>query len=231
MQTLILRAPLFVLGGATLIACGNGKDGSSVVNNKSIEFSQTIVNLAVTSSVGNVTLLGSDTRVTTITYPDVGYEALQFDNALSGRLSIGTVCEDGTLGCGVDMTIETPATTQFEINTESGDVDIQGMSLLGTVDSTLGQITASDLGAMDLRAETRGGNLDIAFRLVPVEVFLGGGDDGMVTLDLPRGSNGRYNFDVQTQGSITFTGGLQDSASGPPITVVSVQGDVLINGF
>ena len=226
-----LNIPAALLLGCGLVAC-SGDDDTGELPTRTVEFSQAIVSLFVNSSEGDVTLVGSDTRIVTVSFPwDGEYEPVQFDNQASGRLSIGSVCEDGTLGCGVDLTIELPSGTDFDITTELGNIDLQGMGVTGTVSTTNGSITASGLGQMQLTAETLGGDVDVAFGLVPVEVFLGGGALGNVELDLPRGAAGRYDFDVTTSGSVTYTGGLENSTAGPPITVVTGSGDVVINGI
>ena len=203
----------------------SGGDDAEPVEGDTFLFDGAIHTVVVSGGTGTITLTArpGDVEAEFITPPDGSN--YQFDEN-AGRLTIGSVCQDNSVGCGTDIHIGLPAGTDFEVTSESGPVSITGMSVIGTVVTTDGSITARDLGPMDLSTTSLSGDHDLAFRDVPFAVDMQGGQSGNLTLEVPSGD---YQIDI-TAGGVTQTSGVQDGPSGPELVLSTATGNATITG-
>lgn len=210
------------IGGLLLVACGG--DGQQP-SGETYEFQGAIHTVVVTTGSGAVALTGQEASRVTATFTASGGDSFQFEET-AGRLVLGSLCQDGTLGCGTDIEIVLPPGTDFEIFTDSGPVAVSGMEVIGSVETTSGPITALGLGPMNLSTRSLSGDHQIFFDAVPLAVTMEGGQSGDLFLELPGGN---YQLDISAGGT-TQTSGIQDGPSGPELTLSTGTGDVTVTG-
>jgi hypothetical protein len=152
-------------------------------------------------------------------------------------------CAFAFVNCGLNATLSVPRGTAVSVSTDGGNVTASGTSgditlstsggpvtasgMAGELGLTTGggDINASAIAALQVSADTGGGNVKITFTTVPhnVQVTTGGGN---ITIIVPPGA-GRYHITATTGGGNTRT--LPDDPSSPNlITATSGGGDITI---
>lgn len=219
---------LSVLGiSAGLVGCagGNGTEGPEPEFRRWTEPVQVVV---VDASEGSVTLNGSNTRVVDATFTATR-EGDNFQAGLSqGRLVIGAICQQGARGCGMNIELDLPSDVEFDIVTDSGDVTINSMGFVGSVQTISGLVRGSDLGQIELdTVATLGADQDLGFRLRPTSVSMDAGQQGNINITVPPGE---YNFEINTSGSTLFESGdvSPNSNDDTLIELRSGTGDVVV---
>ncbi|MBX2801969.1 MAG: hypothetical protein KTR31_30090 [Myxococcales bacterium] len=212
------------------VACGG--DGEPMEPRSDVRTFSSVQRITITGSEGSITLNGTDTAgTTTVTFTPSGPgDNFQFDDNF-GELAIGAVCADGSLGCGTNIDVELPNSVNFDLTTESGTININGMRVDGTATTTIGDMNGRDLGQINLTTDALSGNANMHFRLRPLSVVMDGGQSGNLGVELPA-SGGGYNLITSTAGAVTTTGGLDgDEETGPLIELRSAQGDITVVGW
>lgn len=183
--------------------------------------------VVVDSSEGYITLRGSNTRVVDATFVPTR-DGDNFQAGLNaGRLNIGAVCQDGTRGCGMNIELDLPSDVEFEIVSDTGDVTIQNMGFVGSIRTVSGNVTGTRLQNLELTTEaTLGADHDITYQLQPERVILNGGEQGDMRVALPPGE---YNFDIETDGSITYETGSVSHNAGSKRLVQITTGSGAVN--
>ncbi|HHO53269.1 MAG TPA: hypothetical protein ENK18_20950 [Deltaproteobacteria bacterium] len=212
----------WVICGLLSVACG---DDHPEINSESYEFQGAIHTVVINAGSGSVVLTGKAGSLVSVSFSSEGGDSFQFEE-VAGRLSVGSLCQDGTLGCGTDVAVLAPPGTDFEIFTDSGPVTVTGMDVIGRIETTSGAIFALDLGPMILSTRSLSGDHQVTFDEVPLEVEMEGGQSGALSLEVPQGD---YQLDISAGGTIQ-TSGIQDGPSGPELTLSTNTGDVTVTG-
>ncbi len=210
------------------IACDGGEnedEGPAAVTRR---YESGVNKIVITTSEGIVRLEGSDTRILDVTYrPDREGDTFQ-GNPSGGVLALGSVCRDGSIGCGGTFDVSLPRNTEFEIATETGDITLIGMGFGGVLDTLTGRVLGEDLGAMNsLVVTSQDGNQNLSFREAPELVEMDSGGSGNLTIALPGGD---YQFMWSTSGRTTFESGSVGNICnvGSVIDMATTNGDITI---
>lgn len=204
-----------------LAACSGGEEE---LPSEKFEFQGAIHTVVVTAAGGPVSLTAKSGPVAVEFQPREDGDNFQYEET-AGRLVVGSLCQDGALGCSTGIDVTLPPGTDFEITTETGPVAIKGMEVSGFVETTAGPINATGLGPMILETHSQTGSQSFQFLGVPTSVIMDGGSSGDLTLTVPAGD---YQLDVSAGGSTT-TSGIQDGPSGPDL-ILSTGGNVTVTG-
>ena len=223
-----MRVFVPILVASLLPACsGDGEDGLTPTRRR---FEGTVTFLSVDTSEGSVTLIGRDTRVVEATFtPSREGDNFQANLAL-GELTLGSVCQDGSRGCGTHIEATVPRDVEFAIVTDRGDVTIRDLTFAGDIQSRSGNVLGEDLGLRTLTTETLDADQDLHFATTTIDdsmdVHMETGGSGALTIRLPPGG---YRFDAKTNGPITFESGeVRDSDGGPHVTMLANSGPIVI---
>lgn len=211
-----------IMAGLVLLAGCSGDDEE--LPSEKFEFQGAIHTVVVTGAAGPVSLTAASGPVTVEFRPREDGDNFQYEET-AGRLLVGSVCKDGTLGCGTAIDVTLPAGTDFEVTTEIGPVSITGMEVSGLVETGAGPITGSRLGPMILETHSQTGAQSMQFLDVPTSVLMDGGSSGDLSLTLPGGD---YQLSISAGGTTT-TSGVQDGPSGPDV-ILNTGGNVTVNG-
>ena len=215
------------VGLSALLGCGGNNNTDEPVETVR-RYEGIITVVAVNSSEGDVTLEGTDTRIVEARFtPSSDGDNFQGQLSSNGRLSLGSVCQDGQLGCGTNIDVTMPNNIEFEVDTQRGNIMLDGLGFGGEVRSVVGTVTAVDLGQVDLEVTTQNAAQDLEFRLQPVRVSMDGGATGNLTIRLPPGD---YQFDIATNGRLVFESGeVRDAEFGPEIQMNTGTGEVIVD--
>lgn len=146
-----------------------------------------------------------------------------------GTIALGASCLSLLIpGCGGTVTIGVPAGTQFEVDTDGGDVELEAVGGLVSVQTGSGDVTGRDLATLDIGVTTTSGDVDLAFATQPygVKAVTESGD---VDVTVPGGD---LTYDVVTEsGSGDVESDLPDGGDGAEalIAVETDSGDVSLS--
>ncbi len=203
-------------------ACGGDDEGG--FPSERFEFQGTIHTVVISAATGSVSLTAAPGVVAAEFTPTQDGDNFQFEDS-AGRLTLGSLCQDGSLGCGTSIAVTLPAGTDFEVKTESGPVSFAGMNVRGVVETTSGPIRGTELGTMILETSSLTADHTVSFDLVPQSVVMHGGSSGNLDLTVPPGA---YQLDISAGGTTT-TSGVQDGPSGPDVELTT-GGNVTVTG-
>ena len=169
------------------------------------------------------------TRSATYSGSEPGFSVVRLGNELRVRSS----CNSSVPGidlpflepCRVTLTLRVPASIALRIDSDTGDVELQGLG--GVISTSLGtgDIRAADLRAGDVTLQSGVGDVTARFRTRPQRVTASSGT-GDVHVTVPPGT---YRINASTGvGSRTVDGLVNDPRSSSVIQADSGVGDVTV---
>lgn len=212
---------------ALALACTGGDDEDPPPVNNALQFNEPIHTVEITATTGQVTVSaspGSDVLV--FSEPDADDDDWQH-SIIDGKLVMGSICGDGTIGCGSSFDVEMPPNTDLNVFTTSGPVELAGLGGRIDVDSDSGTIFAEGMQAADLVTKTVDAGTQLGFDMPPRELDVLGGGSGSIVVTVPPGN---YQLDIETIGSVTIEGGVVDGDIGPELILESGTGSVRVSG-
>jgi len=231
LETMNRHLSLAVAGGlavAALTLSGCGALDRSKHDEQSYEVAGTITTLMVNGKSGRVTVRAGDGPVTVVER----YEYTRDKPRTSHRTEGSTLviedagCPGSRLArrCGTDFTITVPAATAVTIDTDAGDVRLQGITAALDVRLDAGSITGTDLtGPAVVHSDT--GEIELRFTRPPTSVDAST-DTGSTRIYLP--SDGRYDVDAKVDvGDVQVNVPVERSAPNK-VTVRTDVGEVLV---
>ncbi len=207
--------------------CSGGDTDKPPRVNPNVRFEEALHTVEVSATTGLVRVAASSSSAVLISFtPDAGDDDWQH-SIIDGKLVMGAICGDGSIGCGGDFDIELPPNTDVVVTTTSGPVELVGLG--GDVDvvSESGTILGEAMGAVDLITRTVDAGTNLFFALPPDEIDILGGGGGGIGITVPPGN---YRVDVTTLGDVTIEGGVVDGNAGPDLILESGNGSVRVSG-
>jgi Putative adhesin len=165
----------------------------------------------------------------------------------SGTAEFGLHCPDlaGIADCGLNVTASVPKRMPLSVSTGGGSVTAVGLTGVASLSTSGGDITAADVAgpltvssgggsiqatgvtAANVSAQTAGGDVDITFTKVPlnVQVETGGGN---ITIILPRGNTHYHVTASSGGGNASYPTIPLDTSSPNVITANTAGGNISI---
>ena len=179
----------------------------------------------VRGAAGTVTV----TRSASYSGSEPGFSVARVGNELRVRSSCSSTVPGIDVPffepCRVTLTLRVPPAIALRIDSDTGDVELQGLGGVITTRLGTGDIRAADLRASDVTLESGVGDVTARFRSHPQRVNASSGT-GDVHLTIPPGT---YRIDASTGvGSRSVDGLIDDPRSSSVIHAESGVGDVTV---
>jgi DUF4097 and DUF4098 domain-containing protein YvlB len=144
-----------------------------------------------------------------------------------GTLGISTDCGGlrTVLRCRTDLTIDAPPQIDVVVRTDSGDVDLRGLSGRADIATASGDISTQRLEPVTVRADTDAGNVRLDLFGAPTRTEASSAA-GNIKVVVPYGP---YRVDaVARTGSVKVDGVIRDDLAPQAIDAVTHAGDITV---
>ena len=130
-------------------------------------------------------------------------------------------------GCGAEVTVGVPRDLPVQVFAGAGDVALDGLTGVVTVEALQGDVQAEELGVVELDVTTTSGDVDLAFAQQPFGIKART-DSGDIAVTVPEGEVG-YNANVTSKsGDVDDDVSADEEANGGFLTIETDSGDVSV---
>ncbi|QEC48981.1 DUF4097 domain-containing protein [Baekduia soli] len=149
------------------------------------------------------------------------------ESVAGGTLTVDTRCGGlrSLLRCRTDLVIDAPPEVDVTVRTDTGDVDLRGLSGKADVQTGSGDIRTHRLNPVTVRAMTDAGNVSLDLFGEPTRTEARS-DAGNVRVTVPYGP---YRVDATTDaGNVKVEGVIRDDLAPQAIEALTAAGDITV---
>jgi len=232
-----LSTPRLVLlvSGVLLVVCGFAVGVSEAFKHdrtRTVTISRHIERVVVRAGTGHVHLEGTESPRVQVR------EQLQWiwrrphvtARLHASTLAVSARCPDtGPVNrCKADLDLAIPFDADVVVQGDSGDITAERLAGHLQLTTNSGDVSATDLNPISVRANTDAGDVLLEFTTQPVSVSANS-QSGDVEVVVPRG--GEYRVDATTEaGDVTVEGILRNDRALRSISATADAGDVTVRG-
>lgn len=200
-----------------------GTSGPVQSDVQQVEYHQPIATLDLRTDAGSIDVVGdapADTVRITRRRSWTGAEPVVTDQWAGTTLTTRVACDS----CGVSFEVHVPPSVATRLAAGAGNVTVTGLTGDADLSSSSGTVTARDLTAATVSAQSRSGGVALDLAGVPQQVRASTAA-GSVTVAVPAGS---YRVDATTSAGRTAVSVPQDPSSPRTIDARSSAGSVTV---
>jgi hypothetical protein len=227
---LITTLGTILLTASTLAVAGCGSDIGTTQEN-AYTITEPVTSLKVDNPVGDTQIEGTDATTVSVTerLTYTGNPPQTSHTINGGRVTLGYTCASGIIGvnsCSVTYVVHVPRRIAVQVDDEVGSTTLSGLAGQLTLNSSTGNIDATELTSGAVTARASAGTITLQFTAPPTTVDARA-DVGSVRVQLPAGT--AYAVDTGSEvGGVKVTV-QRDPGSTHRVTAHSQVGSVTVS--